>query len=184
QLCQCPSFASTLDQYICGRCRCCIHAHRDYVSMFVHHCPVMNCAAYYPKTRWVQACTCSASLIEHTPVMNVYRSPANSNVDTTNVSFTLVPMPAPSTNDFPSHSHGEIRTPAPQPVFQMAFMSQIDTHSHSEAENSYTIHHQNNNPGIIHNIHDSGMTFHEDYSSTYVPEHGAEAWADHRSPLE
>ncbi len=36
-------------QLICGRCGHGIHAHRDYVSMFVHHCPAMNCAAYYPK---------------------------------------------------------------------------------------------------------------------------------------
>lgn len=158
--------------------------------MFVHHCPVMNCAAYFPKTARVQACTCTASLIEHMPVVNVYRPPATlaygadtlpSNVDAINGSFTPAPMPAPSTNDAPSHSHGDILVLAPQPIFQTAFMSQIDTHSHSEAENSYTVHYQNDNSNIIHDDQDSGARFHKDYSTTYVPEHDAEAWADHRS---
>ncbi|KAK0502779.1 hypothetical protein EDD18DRAFT_1345608 [Armillaria luteobubalina] len=195
QLCQCPSFASTLDQHICGRCGHGIHAHRDYVSMFVHHCPVMNCAAYFPKTAQVQACMCSASLIEHVPVVNVHRSlialpygadtpPSNVTTftgDATNILFTPLPMPATSTNDAPSHSYDEIVAPAPQPVFQTAFMSQVDVHSHLEVVNSHIVHHQNNSSGIIHNIPDSDARFHEDHSSTYVPEHGAEAWADHRS---
>ncbi|PBK77610.1 hypothetical protein ARMSODRAFT_1077326 [Armillaria solidipes] len=193
QGCQCPSFALTLDQHICGRCGHGIHAHRDYVSMFVHHCPAMNCAAYYPKTSRVQGCTCSASLIEHMPVVNVYRSPATlpygvdvdsalpSNVntptgDTTNVPFTPVPMPSPSTNDAPSYFYGEILAPAPQPVIQTAIMSQIDTHSHSEVENSYIAQYQNDNSSVINNVRDSSARFHEDYLTTYVPVHGVEAW--------
>ncbi|KAK0183939.1 hypothetical protein F5146DRAFT_1077138 [Armillaria mellea] len=147
QHCQCPSFVSTLDQLICGRCGHGIHAHRDYVSMFVHHCPAMNCAAYYPKTSWVQACTCSASLIEHIPVVNVYRSLATlpygantlpSNVttftgDTANIPFTPVPIPS---NDNTSYSYGDavIFAPTPHRIIQLPF-TQIDTHSHSEVEN-------------------------------------------------
>ncbi|PBK96274.1 hypothetical protein ARMGADRAFT_1009928 [Armillaria gallica] len=82
----------------------------------------MSCAAYYPKTSRVQACTCSASLIEHMPVVNVHRVPATppnvdnalpSNVNTftgdaTNIPFTQVPMPAPSTNDVPSYSYSDV----------------------------------------------------------------------------
>ncbi|PBK79792.1 hypothetical protein ARMGADRAFT_1021307, partial [Armillaria gallica] len=82
----------------------------------------MNCVGYHPKTPRVQACTCSASLIEHMPVMNVHRVPAtppnvdnalpsNANTftgDATNIPFTQVPMPAPSTNDVPSYSYGDV----------------------------------------------------------------------------
>ncbi|KAK0183932.1 hypothetical protein F5146DRAFT_1130450 [Armillaria mellea] len=190
QLCQCPSFApSTLDQHICGWCGHGIHTHVDYVSLFVHQCPAMNCAAYYPKTPRVQACTCSASLIEHMPVVNVYRSLATLpygadtlpfNVtpftgDTTNVPFSPVPMPAPSTNGNPSYSF----TFTPQPVIQTTF-TQIDAQS-SQVENSYTPQYQNDNSGIIHNVQDSSPRFHEDYSTTYVPVHGVEAWAGHQS---
>ncbi|PBK96294.1 hypothetical protein ARMGADRAFT_1061031 [Armillaria gallica] len=161
--------------------------------MFVHHCPAMNCAAYYPKTPRVLACTCSASLIEHMPAVNVYRSPtplpygANvdnafpSNVngtftgDTANIPFTPMPMPSPSTNDAPSYSYGEILAPAPQPVIQTAIMSQIDAHSHSQVENSYIAQYQNDNSSVINNDQDSSARFHEDYSTTYVPVHSAEA---------
>ncbi|KAK0434966.1 hypothetical protein EV421DRAFT_2039425 [Armillaria borealis] len=196
QLCQCLSFASTLDQHICGRCGHGIHAHRDYVSMFVHQCPAMNCAAYYPKTPRVQACTCSASLFEHMPVMNVYRSPTPlpygvdalpSHVnaftgDATNIPFTPVPMPASSTNDAPSYSYGEILAPVPQPVIQTAF-TQIDAHSHSGVENSYIAQYQTDNSSVINNVQDSSARFREDYLTTYNPVHGAETWAGlHSSP--
>ncbi len=39
-------------QLICGRCGHGIHAHRDYVSMFVHHCPAMNCACILSEGRY------------------------------------------------------------------------------------------------------------------------------------
>ncbi|PBK58466.1 hypothetical protein ARMSODRAFT_967701 [Armillaria solidipes] len=186
QLCQCLSFASTLDQNICGRCGHGIHTHRDYVSMFVHHCPAMNCAAYYPKTPRVQACTCSASLIEHMPVVNAYRSPATLSYgadalhsyvnaftgDATNIPFTPVPMSVPSTNDATSYSYGEILALAPQPVIQTAVMSQLDAHSHSGVENFYGVQHQ----GSV-NVQDSSARFREDYPATYSTAHGAEAWA-------
>ncbi|KAK0474828.1 hypothetical protein IW261DRAFT_527228 [Armillaria novae-zelandiae] len=190
QLCQCPSFASTFDQNICGRCGHGIHAHHDYVSMFVHHCPGMNCAAYYPKTPRVQACTCSASLIEHMPVMNIYRSPAilpfeagthpSNDImftgDATNTPFTPVPMPAPSTNSYPSHSYGEIVAPTPQSVIQTA-ITPIDAHSHSVVENFYGAQYQDDHASAINNVHDPGARLHEDYPTTYVPVHGTEAWA-------
>ncbi|SJL04577.1 uncharacterized protein ARMOST_07944 [Armillaria ostoyae] len=154
----------------------------------------MNCVAYYPRTPKLQACTCSASLVEHIPVVNVYRSPTPlpygadvdnafpSNVngtftgDTANIPFTPMPMPSPSTNDAPIYSYGEIFAPAPQPVIQTAF-TQFDAHSHSEVENSYIAQYQNDNSSVINNVQDSSARFHENYSTTYVPVHGAEAWA-------
>ncbi|KAK0477761.1 hypothetical protein EDD18DRAFT_1114526 [Armillaria luteobubalina] len=142
-------------------------------------------------TAHVQACTCSASLMEHMPVMNVYRLPTllsgvdtlPSNVttltgDATNISFAL-PMPAPSTNNALSHYYSEIFAPAPQPVFQTAFMGQVGAHSHSEVENPYIVQYQNDNSSIIENVQDSGTSFQENYMTPYVPEYGAEAWAVH-----
>ncbi|PBK96308.1 hypothetical protein ARMGADRAFT_1009987 [Armillaria gallica] len=193
QLCQCLSFASTLDQHICW-CGHGIHAHVDYISMFVHQCAAMNCTAYYPKTSRVQACTCSASLIEHIPVINVYRSPPPlpytgadtlpSNAilftgGTTNIPFIPVPMPAPSSNDNPSHSYGEILAPAPQPVIQTAVLSQVDAHSQSEVGNFYIAQHQNDNSSVINNVQDSSANFREDHLTTYNSVHGVEAWAGH-----
>ncbi|PBK96287.1 hypothetical protein ARMGADRAFT_1009954 [Armillaria gallica] len=93
--------------------------------------------------------------------------------DATNISFTPVPIPSPSTNDAPSYSYGEILAPAPQPVIQAAITSQIDAYSHSQVENSYIAQYQNN---VINNVQDSSARFHEDYSTTYVPVHGAETW--------
>ncbi|KAK0458400.1 uncharacterized protein EV420DRAFT_354365 [Desarmillaria tabescens] len=132
------------------------------VSMFVHHCPAMNCVAYFPKTARIQACTCSASLIEHIPVVNAHRSstplpygtgvsihdsnlPSNVNTlngDTTNHPFTPIP---PSTNANPSYPYGNalIFTPTPQPVIQMD-ITQIDAYSHSEAGGSYGAQYQDN----------------------------------------
>ncbi|KAK0225261.1 hypothetical protein EDD85DRAFT_940797 [Armillaria nabsnona] len=143
-------------------------------------------------TARVQACTCSASLIEHMPVVNMYRSPTPlpygaealpSHVnaftgDVTNIPFTPVPMPSPSTNDSPSYSYRDvvIFAPNPQPVSQTTII-QIDAHSHSEVENFYIAQYQNDNPSVVNNVPDSGARFHEDYSTTYVPVYGAEAWA-------
>ncbi|KAK0183934.1 hypothetical protein F5146DRAFT_1146195 [Armillaria mellea] len=153
----------------------------------------MNCAAYYPKTPRVQACTCSASLIEHMPVMNAYRSPATlpygadtipSNVNTstrdaTNTLSMPVPMPAPSTNGYPSHSYGEILTPARNP----SIMSQIDTHSHSEIGDFYIAQNQNDNSGVFNKVQDSSVNFREDRLTAYDLVHGEEAWAGyHPSP--
>ncbi|PBK80413.1 hypothetical protein ARMGADRAFT_1068992 [Armillaria gallica] len=80
QHCQCLFFFSPasplLDQNICGLCGHSIHTHVDYVSVVVHHCFATNCAAYVQKTPRTQGCTCSASLIDHEPVVNMYRSPA------------------------------------------------------------------------------------------------------------
>ncbi|KAK0445584.1 hypothetical protein EV421DRAFT_1734773 [Armillaria borealis] len=178
--------SSSVSAYRSRRPSISIHTHRDYVSMFVHHCPAMNCAAYYPKTPRVQACTCSASLIEHMPVVNAYRSPATLSYgadalhsyvnaftgDATNIPFTPVPMSVPSTNDATSYSYGEILALAPHPVIQTAVMSQLDAHSHSGVENFYGVQHQ----GSV-NVQDSSARFREDYPATYSTAHGAEAWA-------
>ncbi|KAK0483148.1 hypothetical protein IW261DRAFT_930277 [Armillaria novae-zelandiae] len=188
QLCQCLSFASTLDQHICGQRGHGIHAHCDYVSMFVYHCPMMNCTAYFPKTARVQAYTCSASLIEHISAMNAYRLPPlpygagthpssviPSTGGTANTPFTPVLMSATSTNDNPSQSYGDGLVITPTIV---TATTQIDAHSHLEVENSYIAQYQNDNFGVMHNIQASNTRFHEDYPTTY-PVLGPEAWADH-----
>ncbi len=125
-------------QHICW-CGHGIHMHVDYVSMCVHQCAAMNCAAYYPKVDALfghgvcnnvhashcrrpgyKHITCSASLIEHMPVMNMHRSPTplpygadvlpfHTNAftgDATNIPFTPVPIPSPSTSVAPSYSYG------------------------------------------------------------------------------
>ncbi|PBK96345.1 hypothetical protein ARMGADRAFT_692579 [Armillaria gallica] len=63
----------TLDQprCICGHG---IHAHVDYLSLVVHHCPTNYCVAFVQKTPQTQECTCGALLIDHVPVVNGYRS--------------------------------------------------------------------------------------------------------------
>ncbi|KAK0433121.1 uncharacterized protein EV420DRAFT_578962 [Desarmillaria tabescens] len=201
QHCQClwflPPESPLLDQNICARCGHGIHAHADYVSMLVHHCPAMNCAAYFSKTARVQACTCSASLIDHIPVVNVYRSatplpygvgisihdnglPSNVNIftgDTTNDSYTPIPMTSPSINANPSYSYGDtvIFTPTPRPVIQMG-ITQIDAHSLSEVENSYIAQYQDDNSRI--NVQDPGGEFREDYLTiSYNEVHGTGSWA-------
>ncbi|PBK96338.1 hypothetical protein ARMGADRAFT_1162829 [Armillaria gallica] len=85
--CLCPSFTAftlyrdesqpyTLDQpesrCVCGHG---IHAHADYVSLIVHHCPANYCVAYTQKTPKTQECACGALLADHVPVFNTYRSP-------------------------------------------------------------------------------------------------------------
>ncbi|PBK80407.1 hypothetical protein ARMGADRAFT_1171895 [Armillaria gallica] len=149
--------------------------------MFIHQCAAMNCAAYYPKTPRVQACACSASLIEHMPVMNAYRLPATppnvdnalpSNVNTftgdaTNIPFThWVPTPAPSTNNTPSYSYGDV------PLIHTA-TTQINAHSHPGVEDFYGAQHQDSV-----NVQDLSARFREDYPiAIYSTAHGAEAWA-------
>ncbi len=122
------------------------------------------------------------------PVMNVYRSPTplpygadvlpfHTNAftgDATNIPFTPVPMPAPSTNDAPSYSYGDVMifTPTLQPVIQMG-ITHIDAHSHPGVEDFYGAQHQDSV-----NVQDSSARFHEDYpTATYNTAHGPEAWA-------
>ncbi|KAK0458388.1 uncharacterized protein EV420DRAFT_1764068 [Desarmillaria tabescens] len=195
QHCQClwffPPESPLLDQNICGHCGHGIHSHVDYVSMFVYHCPAMNCAAYFPKTSRVQACTCSASLIEHIPIWNAHRSstplsygvdvgnspPSNANTftgDATNIPFTPIPMPSPSTNANPSYSYGNtvILAPTPQPITQMA-ITQIDAYSHSQVENSYIAQYQDDN--FRADVLDSSAISDQDYSIvSYSAAHGTE----------
>ncbi|SJL07697.1 uncharacterized protein ARMOST_11047 [Armillaria ostoyae] len=176
-------------------CRCGhgMHAHADYVSMVVHRCVATNCAAYVQKTPRTQGCTCSASLIDHKPVVNMYRSHATlpyevdvsnglpSGNNTFNGNMTNIPFPStsthsPSTNDNPSYSYSNamIFTPTPQPATQTG-ITQIDAQSHLEAENSYIAQYQNDGPGV--NVQESSASFREGPLTTYSTVHGAEAWA-------
>ncbi|SJL04552.1 uncharacterized protein ARMOST_07919 [Armillaria ostoyae] len=69
------SQSHTLDQ---SRCVCGhgIHAHADYLSLVVHHCPTKYYVAYVQKTPKTQECSCGALLVDHVPVFNTHRSPA------------------------------------------------------------------------------------------------------------
>ncbi|KAK0189617.1 hypothetical protein F5146DRAFT_1139015 [Armillaria mellea] len=63
--CGCDWFlpiAEDAQQCTCGHL---IHAHVDYLSQFVHHCPTTGCAAYVQKTPHTQDCTCMAPLSSH-----------------------------------------------------------------------------------------------------------------------
>ncbi|KAK0240658.1 hypothetical protein EDD85DRAFT_1021864 [Armillaria nabsnona] len=75
--CQCqwffPPESSLLDQNICGLCGHGIHAHVDYVSTVVNHCPANQCAAYAQKTTLTQRCTCEAQFCEHVAADNLHR---------------------------------------------------------------------------------------------------------------
>ncbi|KAK0435442.1 uncharacterized protein EV420DRAFT_320950 [Desarmillaria tabescens] len=202
QHCQClwflPPESPLLDQNNCGLCGHGVHAHVDYVSMVVHHCPAMNCGAYFPKTARVQACTCSASLIDHIPVVNVYRSPTPlpygadisvhdngppSNVntftgDTTNIPLTPMPMPSPSTNANPSYPYGNtmIFSPTPLPVTQTT-ITQFDAHSNSEVGGSYGAQYRGSTSSV--NVQDPSARFREDYlTTTSNAVRGTEAWED------
>ncbi|KAK0433493.1 uncharacterized protein EV420DRAFT_1690546 [Desarmillaria tabescens] len=85
--CQCSRFTPyrdesqwhTLDQ---SRCICGhgIHAHADYLSPVVHQCPATCCVAFVQKTPQTQECTCTALLVDHKAVVNLYRiAPAITN---------------------------------------------------------------------------------------------------------
>ncbi|PBK97435.1 hypothetical protein ARMGADRAFT_1009449 [Armillaria gallica] len=167
-----------------------MHAHADYVSTVVHRCVATNCVAFVQKTPRTQGCTCSASLIDHNPVMNMYRSPATlpygvdvdnglpSGINTFNGNMTNIPFPptsshSPSTNDSPSYSYGNA-TPTLQPATQTG-ITQVDAQSHLEAENSYISQYQNDSLGV--NVQESSGSFREGPLTTYSTGHGAEAWA-------
>ncbi|KAK0433119.1 uncharacterized protein EV420DRAFT_578854 [Desarmillaria tabescens] len=197
QRCQCPWFfpseSPPLDKNICGVCGHGIQAHVDYVSMVVHHCPAMNCAAYFPKTARIQACTCSASLIDHIPVVNVYRDsptplpygadvsvydngiPSNVNTfngDPTSIPFTPMLRPSPSTNANPCYPYGNaVIAPTPLPV-----ITQLDTHSNSEVGGSYGAQYRDGTSSV--NVQDPSARFREDYLTiSYNEVHGTGSWA-------
>ncbi|KAK0244013.1 hypothetical protein EDD85DRAFT_183532 [Armillaria nabsnona] len=189
QHCQCPWFVlNFLDQPEWHVCQCGhgMHAHADYVSTVVHRCVATNCVAFIQKTARTQGCTCSASLIDHNPVMNMYRSPAtlpygvdvDNGINTFNGNMTNIPfLPtsthSPYTNDSPSYSYGNA-TPTPQPATQTS-ITQVDAESHLEAENSYIAQYQND--GLDVNVQESSTSFREGPSTTYSTVDGAEAWA-------
>ncbi|SJL04562.1 uncharacterized protein ARMOST_07929 [Armillaria ostoyae] len=120
-LCQCSYFTPhrdllqwhTLDQ---SRCVCGhgIHAHADCLSAVVHHCPVTSCVAYVQKTPQTQECMCMVLLVDHKPVVNLYRTAAAvtnnrehfvgggqgivSSYSTTAGTPTAIPISSPSTS--------------------------------------------------------------------------------------
>ncbi|KAK0483161.1 hypothetical protein IW261DRAFT_1461814 [Armillaria novae-zelandiae] len=143
--------------------------------MFVYHCPMMNCTAYFPKVDalWSRLSLAASAL------WGGYSS-IPSTGSTINAPFTPVPVLAPFTNDNPSQSYGDGRVITPTVV---TVTTRIDAHSQLEVENSYIAQYQNDNFGIMHNIRDLNVRFHEDHSATY-PVLGPEAWADHHpSPV-
>ncbi|KAK0228092.1 hypothetical protein IW262DRAFT_1348864 [Armillaria fumosa] len=92
----------------------------------------------------------------------------------TSVLFTPTYMPYIPRTSNRSHSSGDaaIFTPIQQPVAQMA-ITQIEAHSHSEMENSYSVQYKDDNFSV--NVQDSRARFHQDYP--YRAAHGTEAWA-------
>ncbi|KAK0240639.1 hypothetical protein EDD85DRAFT_496414 [Armillaria nabsnona] len=136
-LCQCSYFTPhrdllqwhTLDQ---SRCVCGhgIHAHADYISPVVHHCPATNCVAYVQKTPQTQECTCMALLVDHKAVVNLYRTVAavtnnrehlvggmqgivSSYSASTNPSTPiLIPISSPSANALPHNRQGSTQAEA------------------------------------------------------------------------
>ena len=102
----------------------------------------------------------------------------SSGINTLNGNMTGIPFPptstqSPSTNDNPSYSYGNA-TPTPQPATQTG-ITQIDTQSHLEAENSYIAQYQNDSLSV--NVQESSASFREGPLTTYSTVHGTEAWA-------
>ncbi|KAK0225255.1 hypothetical protein EDD85DRAFT_857125 [Armillaria nabsnona] len=73
--CLCSRFFPARDAHYCT-CGHGIHAHIDYISTVVHHCPATHCAAYVQDTPQTQQCTCAAPLNDHVAIVNPYRAPA------------------------------------------------------------------------------------------------------------
>ncbi|KAK0228079.1 hypothetical protein IW262DRAFT_1455277 [Armillaria fumosa] len=77
--CQClwffPPESSLSDPNTCGLCEHGIHAHANYVSTVVNHCPANQCAAYAQTMHMMQFCTCGAQFCEHIGTYNSYRIP-------------------------------------------------------------------------------------------------------------
>ncbi|KAK0445563.1 hypothetical protein EV421DRAFT_330417 [Armillaria borealis] len=118
---QYPSSDNVVPAYHCT-CGHGIHAHVDYLSPVVRHCPSTHCAAYVQKTPQTQDCTCGAPLADHVAIVNSYRLPAaisyaggiqnisppsNTGPDnpSDNMNIILSPQPivfSPSPNIYPS----------------------------------------------------------------------------------
>ncbi|PBK96305.1 hypothetical protein ARMGADRAFT_1162808 [Armillaria gallica] len=64
--------ASQMHLCTCGHAA---HAHVDYLSQVVHHCPATRCAAYAQKTLQTQDCMCGAPLADHVGIVNPHRVP-------------------------------------------------------------------------------------------------------------
>ncbi|KAK0448259.1 uncharacterized protein EV420DRAFT_849179 [Desarmillaria tabescens] len=105
--CLCSRFTSfTLDQpelrCVCGHG---MHAHADFMSLVVHHCPANSCVAYVQKTPKTQECSCGALLVDHVPVFNIYRPPTasshtmNASASSNDADFTPFASLPPSSSD-------------------------------------------------------------------------------------
>ncbi|KAK0477762.1 hypothetical protein EDD18DRAFT_73911 [Armillaria luteobubalina] len=136
-LCQCSYFIPhrdllqwhTLDQ---SRCVCGhgIHAHADYFSPVVHHCPATSCVAYVQKMPQTQECMCMALLVDHKAVVNLYRTAAtftnnrehfvsgaqgivsSQSVNTNPSTHTLIPVSSPNANALPRNQPGSTQAEA------------------------------------------------------------------------
>ncbi|PBK58337.1 hypothetical protein ARMSODRAFT_967837 [Armillaria solidipes] len=160
--------------------------------MFVYYCPASDelCCVLSEDASGTSMHSLQAQrLFEHKRVVNAYRSPttlpsradANNDLpsavntfagDTTNVSFT--PMPMSSYSPSSSYTYGDtvILVPTPPTVTQKD-ITQTDAHSHLEVENSYIVQYQEDNSSVI--VQDSSARFGEDYlTATYNAGHG---WA-------
>ncbi|PBK58336.1 hypothetical protein ARMSODRAFT_1028337 [Armillaria solidipes] len=112
-----------------------VHAHVDYVSPVVHHCPSTRCAAYAQMTLQTQDCICGAPLADHVAIVNPYRVPGAllympesfvsvQNIGTpsnagsaspSNMNLVLYyphPAPSPSHNLYPSETQLPVVTQA------------------------------------------------------------------------
>ncbi|KAK0474815.1 hypothetical protein IW261DRAFT_1610382 [Armillaria novae-zelandiae] len=94
--------------------------------------------------------------------------------DATDIPFTPAYMSSPSPNVNLSYPYDNtvIFTPAPQPVVQLA-IPQIEAHSHSEVENSYSVQYQDDNFSV--NVQASHAGFYQNYP--YNAAHGTESWS-------
>ncbi|KAK0183942.1 hypothetical protein F5146DRAFT_1146203 [Armillaria mellea] len=136
-VCQCSYFTPhqdllqwhTLDQSCCV-CGHGIHAHADYFSPIVHHCPATSCVAYVQKMPQTQECTCTALLIDHKAVVNLYHTAAaltnnwehfvgdaqgfvSSYIATMNLSIPiLTPISSPNANALPHDQPGSTQAEA------------------------------------------------------------------------
>ncbi|PBK77614.1 hypothetical protein ARMSODRAFT_1010265 [Armillaria solidipes] len=68
-----PNLDNAVPAYHCT-CGHGIHAHVDYLSPVVHHCPSTHCAAYVQKTPQTQDRTCGAPLADHVAILYPMRA--------------------------------------------------------------------------------------------------------------
>ncbi|KAK0502786.1 hypothetical protein EDD18DRAFT_606575 [Armillaria luteobubalina] len=118
---------TSLSRCVCGHG---IHAHADYFSPVVHHCPATSCVAYVQKTPQTQECMCMALLVDHKAVVNLYRTAAtftnnrehfvggaqgivsSQSVNTNPSTHTLIAVSSPNANALPRNQPGSTQAEA------------------------------------------------------------------------